>query len=190
MTCKGCVKGGENSYGETSLDTVRVVQTSSSIVYEYIQKQNLSFIQYDPELSSRQFGVELSRLTSEDRAVPLVVEKLINYIEMHGLYTEGIYRKSGSTNKIKELRQGLDTGKIVCPESRCNTYFKSYFTFIFCFSKCRARTFWGISLPFLSLWLYLVNSSNMYQQYQLQKVCQVLEKDLNLFNRLIRSCYP
>ncbi|XP_058150418.1 unconventional myosin-IXa isoform X1 [Dasypus novemcinctus] len=63
---------------------------------------------YDPELSPRQFGVELSRLTSEDRTVPLVVEKLINYIEMHGLYTEGIYRKSGSTNKIKELRQGLD----------------------------------------------------------------------------------
>uniref|UniRef100_A0A669PJK6 Myosin IXA n=1 Tax=Phasianus colchicus TaxID=9054 RepID=A0A669PJK6_PHACC len=65
--------------------------------------------QYDPELSSRQFGVELSRLTSEERAVPVLVEKLINYIEMHGLYTEGIYRKSGSTNKIKELRQGLDT---------------------------------------------------------------------------------
>ncbi|CAB1323572.1 unnamed protein product [Coregonus sp. 'balchen'] len=65
---------------------------------------------YDPELSSRQFGVELSRLTSEERTVPLVVEKLINYIEMHGLYTEGIFRKSGSTNKIKELRLGLDTG--------------------------------------------------------------------------------
>ncbi|XP_050165959.1 unconventional myosin-IXa isoform X6 [Myiozetetes cayanensis] len=64
---------------------------------------------YDPELSPRQFGVELSRLTSEERTVPLLVEKLINYIEMHGLYTEGIYRKSGSTNKIKELRQGLDT---------------------------------------------------------------------------------
>ncbi|XP_068168168.1 unconventional myosin-IXAa-like isoform X4 [Antennarius striatus] len=64
---------------------------------------------YDPELSSRQFGVELSRLTSEERTVPHLVEKLINYIEMHGLYTEGIYRKSGSTNKIKELRQGLDT---------------------------------------------------------------------------------
>ncbi|MEQ2272231.1 Unconventional myosin-IXAa, partial [Xenotaenia resolanae] len=66
-------------------------------------------LKYDPELSSRQFGVELSRLTSEERAVPQLVEKLINYIEMHGLYTEGIYRKSGSTNKIKELRQGLDT---------------------------------------------------------------------------------
>ncbi|XP_043100790.1 unconventional myosin-IXAa isoform X8 [Puntigrus tetrazona] len=64
---------------------------------------------YDPELSSRQFAVELSRLTNDERAVPLVVEKLINYIEMHGLYTEGIYRKSGSANKIKELKQGLDT---------------------------------------------------------------------------------
>uniref|UniRef100_A0AAZ3PVF3 Myosin IXAb n=1 Tax=Oncorhynchus tshawytscha TaxID=74940 RepID=A0AAZ3PVF3_ONCTS len=66
-------------------------------------------LNYDLELSSRQFGVEVSRLTSEERTVPLVVEKLINYIEMHGLYTEGIFRKSGSTNKIKELRQGLDT---------------------------------------------------------------------------------
>ncbi|XP_053175156.1 unconventional myosin-IXAa [Scomber japonicus] len=64
---------------------------------------------FDPELSSRQFGVEVSRLTSDERTVPLFVEKLINYIEMHGLYTEGIYRKSGSTNKIKELKQGLDT---------------------------------------------------------------------------------
>ncbi|KAM6980529.1 unconventional myosin-IXAa-like [Aplochiton taeniatus] len=64
---------------------------------------------FDPELSTRQFGVEVSRLTNDDRTVPLVVEKLINYIEMHGLYTEGIYRKSGSTNKIKELKQGLDT---------------------------------------------------------------------------------
>ncbi|XP_053497500.1 unconventional myosin-IXAb isoform X3 [Ictalurus furcatus] len=64
---------------------------------------------FDPEQSSRQFGVELSQLTSDDRAVPVVVEKLINYIEMHGLYTEGIYRKSGSTNKIKELKMGLDT---------------------------------------------------------------------------------
>ncbi|XP_041082739.1 unconventional myosin-IXAa-like isoform X6 [Polyodon spathula] len=64
---------------------------------------------YDPELSSRQFGVEVSRLTNDERTVPLVVEKLINYIEMHGLYTEGIYRKSGSTNKIKELKLGLDT---------------------------------------------------------------------------------
>lgn len=71
------------------------------------------FAQFDPELSSRQFGVEVARLTNDERTVPLVVEKLINYIEMHGLYTEGIYRKSGSTNKIKELKQGLDTGELL-----------------------------------------------------------------------------
>uniref|UniRef100_A0A3B3Z502 Myosin IXA n=1 Tax=Poecilia mexicana TaxID=48701 RepID=A0A3B3Z502_9TELE len=65
--------------------------------------------QFDPELSTRQFGVEVARLTNDERTVPLVVEKLINYIEMHGLYTEGIYRKSGSTNKIKELKLALDT---------------------------------------------------------------------------------
>ncbi|XP_047218829.1 unconventional myosin-IXAa isoform X3 [Girardinichthys multiradiatus] len=64
---------------------------------------------FDPELSSRQFRVDVSRLTNDERTVPLVVEKLINYIEMHGLYTEGIYRKSGSTNKIKELKLALDT---------------------------------------------------------------------------------
>ncbi|TRY98448.1 hypothetical protein DNTS_017504 [Danionella cerebrum] len=52
---------------------------------------------------------KLSRLTNDERTVPLVVEKLVNYIEMHGLYTEGIYRKSGSNNKIKELKQSLDT---------------------------------------------------------------------------------
>lgn len=74
--------------------------------------------QYDPELSSRQFGVDVSRLTHDDRSVPLVVEKLINYIEMHGLYTEGIYRKSGSANKIKELKQGLDTGRVLKQETK------------------------------------------------------------------------
>uniref|UniRef100_F6SHT7 Vacuolar protein sorting-associated protein 29 n=1 Tax=Xenopus tropicalis TaxID=8364 RepID=F6SHT7_XENTR len=63
----------------------------------------------DSELSTRQFGVDLSRLTNEERLVPVLLEKLISYIEMHGLYTEGIYRKPGSTNKIRELRQSLDT---------------------------------------------------------------------------------
>ncbi|XP_073508837.1 unconventional myosin-IXa isoform X2 [Phyllobates terribilis] len=63
----------------------------------------------DHELSNRHFGVELSRLTNEDRTVPVLLEKLISYIEMHGLYTEGIYRKPGSNNKIRELRQNLDT---------------------------------------------------------------------------------
>lgn len=83
--------------------------TAASIKLSLFLMSVFLVLKYEPELSSRQFGVELSRLTSEERQVPQLVEKLINYIEMHGLYTEGIYRKSGSANKIKELRQGLDT---------------------------------------------------------------------------------
>uniref|UniRef100_A0A3Q3QU98 Myosin IXA n=1 Tax=Monopterus albus TaxID=43700 RepID=A0A3Q3QU98_MONAL len=73
------------------------------------QKTTTKCSKFDPELTPRQFSVEVSRLTNDERTVPVVVERLINYIEMHGLYAEGIYRKSGSTNKIKELKQGLNT---------------------------------------------------------------------------------
>ena len=41
------------------------------------------------------FGVPLQQLATEDGKVPLVVDRLITTIEMYGLYTEGIYRKSG-----------------------------------------------------------------------------------------------
>ncbi|NWV01396.1 MYO9B protein, partial [Upupa epops] len=53
------------------------------------------------------FGVCVSALTSERNSVPIVMEKLLEYVEMHGLYTEGIYRKSGSANRMKELKQLL-----------------------------------------------------------------------------------
>uniref|UniRef100_A0A7N6FGD0 Myosin IXA n=1 Tax=Anabas testudineus TaxID=64144 RepID=A0A7N6FGD0_ANATE len=96
--------------GEQEKQLIQAAPEAPSLLVIYFCVFSCVFVhKYDPELSSRQFGVELSRLTSEERMVPQLVEKLINYIEMHGLYTEGIYRKSGSTNKIKELRQGLDT---------------------------------------------------------------------------------
>uniref|UniRef100_A0A8C6XCU1 Myosin IXB n=1 Tax=Naja naja TaxID=35670 RepID=A0A8C6XCU1_NAJNA len=56
---------------------------------------------------SRHFGVSVSVLTSEKNSVPIVMEKLLEYVEMHGLYTEGIYRKSGSANRMRELKQSL-----------------------------------------------------------------------------------
>ncbi|XP_032902975.1 unconventional myosin-IXb isoform X3 [Amblyraja radiata] len=62
----------------------------------------------DTDGALRHFGVEVSRLTDENQMVPLVLEKLLEFVEMHGLYTEGIYRKSGAANKMKELRQLLD----------------------------------------------------------------------------------
>nr|XP_008122430.1 PREDICTED: unconventional myosin-IXb [Anolis carolinensis] len=61
----------------------------------------------DHEADPRHFGVCVSALTGEKNAVPVVMEKLLEYVEMHGLYTEGIYRKSGSANRMRELKQSL-----------------------------------------------------------------------------------
>ncbi|NWI98553.1 MYO9B protein, partial [Crypturellus undulatus] len=61
----------------------------------------------EQDAEPRHFGVSVSSLTSEKNSVPLVMEKLLEYVEMHGLYTEGIYRKSGSANRMKELKQLL-----------------------------------------------------------------------------------
>uniref|UniRef100_A0A8B9TJP6 Myosin IXB n=1 Tax=Anas platyrhynchos TaxID=8839 RepID=A0A8B9TJP6_ANAPL len=61
----------------------------------------------EQDTEPRHFGVCVSSLTSERNSVPVVMEKLLEYVEMHGLYTEGIYRKSGSANRMKELKQLL-----------------------------------------------------------------------------------
>uniref|UniRef100_A0A8C5C929 Myosin IXB n=1 Tax=Gadus morhua TaxID=8049 RepID=A0A8C5C929_GADMO len=63
------------------------------------------------------FGVRICRLISDKNPVPMVMEMMLEHVEMHGLYTEGIYRKSGSANRIKELHQRLDTDPhLVCLE--------------------------------------------------------------------------
>ncbi|XP_066140696.1 unconventional myosin-IXb-like isoform X2 [Euwallacea fornicatus] len=54
------------------------------------------------------FGVALASLVTEERKIPLVIEKLIYTIEVKGLYTEGIYRKSGVKSKITELKNQMD----------------------------------------------------------------------------------
>lgn len=68
--------------------------------------------QNDQDADSRHFGVCVSSLTSDKNSVPVVLEKLLEYVEMHGLYTEGIYRKSGSANRMRELKQLLQTGML------------------------------------------------------------------------------
>ncbi|XP_076663823.1 unconventional myosin-IXa isoform X2 [Andrena cerasifolii] len=65
------------------------------------------------EMNSRKvFGVPLYKLDCGDGKVPLVVDRLITTIEMHGLYTEGIYRKSGVSSKVKELKVKMDEGDL------------------------------------------------------------------------------
>ncbi|XP_053185774.1 unconventional myosin-IXb-like [Scomber japonicus] len=58
---------------------------------------------------SLHFGVQVCVLTSKANPVPKVVEMLLMHVELNGLYTEGIYRKSGSTCRARELHQILET---------------------------------------------------------------------------------
>ncbi|XP_047532847.1 unconventional myosin-IXAa-like isoform X1 [Vanessa atalanta] len=54
------------------------------------------------------FGIPLSELPTGEGNIPIVVDRLITTIEMTGLYTEGLYRKSGLSSKVRELRRLLD----------------------------------------------------------------------------------
>ncbi|XP_046892934.1 unconventional myosin-IXb [Hypomesus transpacificus] len=64
----------------------------------------------DEEPSGLHFGVRVCHLTSDKNPVPVVMEMMLEHVEMNGLYTEGIYRKSGSANRMKELHQILESG--------------------------------------------------------------------------------
>ncbi|XP_050933073.1 unconventional myosin-IXb isoform X3 [Lates calcarifer] len=63
----------------------------------------------DEDSGGQHFGVRVCHLVSDKNPVPMVLEMMLEHVEMHGLYTEGIYRKSGSANRIKELHQRLET---------------------------------------------------------------------------------
>ncbi|KAG1704390.1 Unconventional myosin-IXa [Nymphon striatum] len=60
------------------------------------------------EDNKKVFGVSLHNLVTEDIKIPTVIERLISTIEMKGLYTEGIYRKSGSSTKVRALKEALE----------------------------------------------------------------------------------
>ncbi|XP_030259724.1 unconventional myosin-IXb isoform X2 [Sparus aurata] len=65
--------------------------------------------QDDSVPGSLHFGVQVCVLTSKANPVPKVVELLLMHVELNGLYTEGIYRKSGSACRARELHQILET---------------------------------------------------------------------------------
>ncbi|PIO34019.1 hypothetical protein AB205_0104680 [Aquarana catesbeiana] len=88
-------------------------------------KKCLSKIQYrcapagvKSNQGNHHFGVHMADLT-EIATVPVVMEVLLEYLEMHGLYTEGIYRKSGAANCMRELKTSLEkvTQQQVCSYS-------------------------------------------------------------------------
>lgn len=70
-------------------------------------------VQNEEDSGSQHFGVRVCRLVSDKVPIPMVLELMLEHVEMNGLYTEGIYRKSGSANRMKELRQLLEAGKTI-----------------------------------------------------------------------------
>lgn len=60
------------------------------------------------EDSNKLFGVPLSALLTEEGTIPVVIERLLATIEITGLYAEGIYRKSGVSSKVKELKAKME----------------------------------------------------------------------------------
>ena len=71
-------------------------------------------MQHDGSHGLLHFGVPVYALTNKSNPVPMVVEMMLEHVEMNGLYTEGIYRKSGSTCRARELYQILETGMEGC----------------------------------------------------------------------------
>lgn len=61
--------------------------------------------------SGQLFKVPLTQLCGSEGSgtkIPNRIDQLITKIEMHGLYAEGLYRKSGLSSKIKELQRKMN----------------------------------------------------------------------------------
>jgi hypothetical protein len=57
------------------------------------------------------FAVDLAEQMARDNVeVPVIMEKCCQAIEKYGMNTQGIYRISGTTSKVANLRQRLDKG--------------------------------------------------------------------------------
>jgi myosin-9 len=65
--------------------------------------------------SRNQFGVALGSLVPPSSTqVPAVLEKCLRYIEDHGLYVQGIYRKSPGASSKRAVKATLDEDPVGC----------------------------------------------------------------------------
>lgn len=59
------------------------------------------------------FGVDLAEQMARDNVeVPPIVAKCCEAIEKHGIRLQGIYRVSGMSSKVANLKQRLDKGEV------------------------------------------------------------------------------
>ena len=58
------------------------------------------------------FGVDLAeQMTRDNVEVPPIMQKCCEAIEKYGIQSQGIYRVSGTTSKVANLKQKLDRGQ-------------------------------------------------------------------------------
>ena len=58
------------------------------------------------------FGVDLAeQMTRDNVEVPSIMQKCCEAIEKYGIQSQGIYRVSGTTSKVANLKQKLDRGQ-------------------------------------------------------------------------------
>ncbi|XP_048832088.1 unconventional myosin-IXb-like isoform X5 [Brienomyrus brachyistius] len=102
--CCSYIWGMENAFMCTSCKMVCHKKCLSKITTDCS-----SYCAKKSEDESQNFAVHVSTLINDKNPVPLVLVMMLEHVEINGLYTEGIYRKSGAANRMKELRQLLET---------------------------------------------------------------------------------
>lgn len=66
-----------------------------------------------PPLPNQQFGVSLQQLREkrpDNEKIPQVVQETVSYLRQNALDTEGIFRRSASTQVVREIQQKYNTG--------------------------------------------------------------------------------
>lgn len=100
-----------------------------------------------PPTRNRVFSVPLENLVKPGEKIPGVIDRLITSIELYGLYTEGLYRKSGAATKVgfcncKGVAFGIDSDWLIdCFLALCSLLIIFYFLF---FKFCQVSS-WFIS---------------------------------------------
>lgn len=89
-----CVQGKYNVFGISLVDAFQVNEEANKEldIYASISQSRLC-----DEISNNEYF----------KFVPIMILKCIDYINNHGLGEEGLYRVSGSSNDIQELRNGF-----------------------------------------------------------------------------------
>lgn len=85
---------------------------SRSCSFSFVTMRCLPSCWQNPS-NAKVFGAPLESLLKDGEKIPRVVEQLIKAIEMHGLFTEGLYRKCGAAPKARELRALIEAGELL-----------------------------------------------------------------------------